>query len=70
MFDFRKSSQTIQEQFKRLFRDEKKFRKNGNVENASFDFMKLQNEKDDSDTKYNTEIEKKKRKSLSISVCM
>ena len=69
---FRKSSETIQEQFKRLFRDEKKFRKNGNVENANFDFMKLHNEKDEneSESKYNVETQKKKRKSLTISVCM
>ena len=70
MFDFRKSSATIQEQFKRLFRDEKKFRKNGNVENANFDFMKLHNEKDESESKYTVEREQKKRKSLTFSVCM
>ena len=69
---FRKSSETIQEQFKRLFRDEKKYRKNGNVENANFDFMKLHDEKDEyeSETKYNIEKQKKKSKSLIISVCM
>lgn len=70
MFDFRKSSATIQEQFKRIFRDEKKFRKNGNVENANFDFMKLHNEKDESESKYTVEREQKKRKSLTFSVCM
>ena len=69
---FRKSSETIQEQLKRLFRDEKKFRKNGNVENANFDFMKLHNEKDEyeSESEYRVEKKKKKRKSLNISVCV
>ena len=67
MFDFRKSSETITEQFLRLFRDEKKCRKNGNVENANFDFMTLLSENEEYK---DVETQKKKQKSLSISVCM
>ena len=67
MFDFRKSSETITEQFIKLFRDEKKYRKNGNVEDANFDFMKLYNENEEHN---DVEKQKKKQKRLSISVCM
>ena len=67
MFDFRKSSETITEQFLKLFRDEKKYRKNGNVEDANFDFMKLYNEHEEHN---DVEKQKKKQKRLSISVCM
>ena len=67
MFDFRKSSETITEQFIKLFRDEKKYRKNGNVEDANFDFMKLHNENKEHN---DVEKQKKKQKRLSISVCM
>ena len=67
MFDFRKSSETITEQFIKLFRDEKKYRKNGNVEDANFDFMKLHNENEEHN---DVEKQKKKQKRLSISVCM
>ena len=67
MFDFRKSSETITEQFLKLFRDEKKYRKNGNVEDANFDFMKIHNENEEHN---DVEKQKKKQKRLSISVCM
>ena len=67
MFDFRKSSETITQQFLRLFRDEKKCRKNGNVENANFDFMKLHNENEEHN---DVEKQKEKPKKLFISVCM
>ena len=39
MINFRKTSVSFQEQMRKLFRNEKKFRKSGLVEEADFDFQ-------------------------------
>ena len=39
MINFRKTSVSFQDQMKKLFRNEKKFRKSGLVEEADFDFQ-------------------------------
>ena len=39
MINFRKTSVSFQDQMRKLFRNEKKFRKSGLVEEADFDFQ-------------------------------
>ena len=43
MINFRKTSVSFQEQMRKLFRNEKKFRKSGLVEEADFDFQTINN---------------------------
>ena len=56
MINFRKTSVSFQDQMRKLFRNEKKFRKSGLVEEADFDFQ-ITNDGFNVDTCVNTSVD-------------